>query len=50
MLESLFNKGRPKGLQLYQKEISTQVFFCEIYEIVKNNCFTEQLRWLPLVK
>ena len=32
VLKSLF----PEGLQLYQKEIPTQVFSCEICEIFKN--------------
>ena len=43
----LFQKQPPeaflKGLQLYQKNISTQVFSYEICEIFKNTYFEEHL-------
>ena len=35
MLESLFNKLAVLGLQIYQKEAPTQVFSCEICQILK---------------
>ena len=45
MLQSYFNKvGRPEGMQLYQKDTSTQVFSYEICEISKNTYFEEYLR------
>ena len=45
MLESLFNKvARAEDLELYEEETSTQVFSCEIFEIFKNNFFTEHLQ------
>ena len=31
------------GLQLYQKETTTQVFFCEICEIFRSTYFEERL-------
>ena len=37
-----------KGLQLYQKETSTQSLSCEICKCSKNTLFTEQLQWLLL--
>ena len=37
MLESLFNKV--EGLQLYEKQTSTQVFSCEHCEILKSSFF-----------
>ena len=44
MLESLFNKvARAEDLELYEEETSTQVLSCEIFEIFKNNFFTEHL-------
>ena len=42
MLESLFHKV--VGLQLYQKETPTQVFFGEYCEIFKNLYFEKHLR------
>ena len=33
--------------QLYQKEIPTQIFCCEICEIFKNTCFKEHQRTNP---
>ena len=43
-LESLIKwKCRPSVLKLYQKEASTQVFFCEYCEIFKNTFFGEHL-------
>ena len=45
MLEPLFNKSyRLEGVQLYQKETPTQVFFCEYCEIFKSTYFEEHLR------
>ena len=35
MLESLFNKLAVLDLQIYQKEAPTQVFSCEICQILK---------------
>ena len=41
---------KPVGLQLYEKETTTQVFYCEYCEIFKNIFFfTECLRWLLLL-
>ena len=37
-----------QGLQLYQKETPTQVFFCEICKIFSSIFFIENLRWLLL--
>ena len=36
------------NLQLYYKETLTQVFSCEIWEILRTPFFTEHLRWLLL--
>ena len=54
VLESLLTEllaFRLSGLQLYQKEILTQVFSCKHCEMFKNSFFIEQLehlRWLSL--
>ena len=37
-----------KGLQLYQKDTSTQSLSCEICKCSKSTLFTEQLQWLIL--
>ena len=36
-------KLQTSGLQLYQKEIPTQVFSCEICELFKNTYFEQHL-------
>ena len=50
VIEPFFNKVTELGLQLYQTETLTQVFSCEICEILKNIFFTEHLQWLSLQK
>ena len=47
-MESLFDKV--VGLQLYEKETPTQVFFCEYYEIFKNTYFEKHQRMTASVK
>ena len=44
MLESHFNKVEGLGLQLYSKEIPTQMLSYEICDIFKNTYFEEHLR------
>ena len=44
MLQSLFNKVAGLGLQIYLKEIQTQLFSCEYCEIFLNTYSVEHLR------
>ena len=44
LCRNLLIKLHALGLQLYQKETSTQVFSCEYCKILKNTCFEEHLR------
>ena len=50
MLESLFNKNEPSGLELYENETPTQVFSCKICKIFKNTYFEEHLQTTALVR
>ena len=43
-MESDFNNISGMGLQLYQKETPTQVFFCECCEVFNNTYFEEHLQ------
>ena len=49
-LESSFNTVASLKAFFYQKEIPTQVFFCEICEIFKSSFFKEHFWWLLLTR
>ena len=49
MVESLFNKVAGMNAWNFIKKTPPQVFFCEIYKILRTALFTEHLQWQLLI-